>query len=367
MVQQQRIGDREIRALWERWPWLAAATGAAVVMVSGYYVIRAQSFSAASPSEVPIVVEPEITTITALGRLEPAGDVISLSAPSASERARVEKLLVKQGDRITVGQTIAILDTYPLLQAAVVEAERNVAIAKAELARVEAGAQTGDITAQTAEVERLRLEREDQIAAQSAALRRIKATRAGDIQAQQAVVDRIQAELDNAQADVKRYRTLKSEGAITVTELERFELTEKTARKRLQEAEAALTRTQSARQAEIDEAEANLSRIQLGQRQQIRSATATLDRITEVRPEDVQAAQAQVKAAEASVATAKLSAQQATVRSSQNGMVLKIHTRAGERLRPEGILDVGQTQTMTRSPKSMKAISARSNWVSARS
>ncbi|WP_228054686.1 HlyD family secretion protein [Gloeocapsopsis crepidinum] len=58
----------------------------------------------------PLVKQPEIKTITALGRLEPEGEVIKLSAPTSAEGSRVEQLLVKEGDPIKVNQIIATLD-----------------------------------------------------------------------------------------------------------------------------------------------------------------------------------------------------------------------------------------------------------------
>lgn len=347
MVQQQRIGDRNIQTLLERWPWLSASAGAALVLASGLYVVKTKTFAPPVPVESTPLSTPLVTTITALGRLEPSGDVVSLSAPSAGERTRVEQLLVKQGDTVTAGQIIAILDNQLVFQAAAVEAERQVAIAKAELARVKAGAQSGDIDAQQAEVERLRLEREDLVAAQEATIRRLKASRSGDIATQEATVERIKAELSNAKADAQRYRDLYKDGAITASEQERFLLAEETAVKRLQEAEASLERTKSARTAEIEEAEATLRRIKSGQAKQILSASATLDRIKEVRPEDITAAEAQVKAAEANVAVVNANLHQTSVRASQNGVILKVNTRAGERLNPLGIVDIGQTQTMT--------------------
>ncbi len=348
MVQQQRIGDRNIPNLLERWPWLSASAGAALVLASGLYVVKTKTFAPpASLDTVSVSSAPRVRTITALGRLEPSGDVVSLSAPSSGEGTRVEQLLVKQGDTVRAGQIIAILDNQLVFQAAAVEAERQVAIAKAELARIKAGAQSGDIDAQQAEVERLRLEREDLIAAQEATLRRLKASRSGDIATQEATVERIKAELSNAKADAQRYRDLYKDGAITASEQERFILAEDTAVKRLQEAEASLARTKSSRTAEIEEAEATLRRIKSGQAKQILSASATLDRIKEVRPEDITAAEAQVKAAEANVAVVNANLHQTSVRASQSGVVLKVNTRAGERLNPLGIVDIGQTQTMT--------------------
>src|SRR6476469_297760 len=50
-------------------------------------------------------------SVTALGRLTPQGEVIKLSALSASEGARIELLQVEEGDRVIQGQILAVLDT----------------------------------------------------------------------------------------------------------------------------------------------------------------------------------------------------------------------------------------------------------------
>jgi HlyD family secretion protein len=48
------------------------------------------------------------TEVTALGRLEPAGEVIKLSVANAQD-SRVNQLLVTEGDRVTAKQLIATL------------------------------------------------------------------------------------------------------------------------------------------------------------------------------------------------------------------------------------------------------------------
>ncbi len=51
---------------------------------------------------------PPIHTVTALGRLEPRGKVIKLSPSTLTQGSRVERLLVKEGDMVKIGQIIAI-------------------------------------------------------------------------------------------------------------------------------------------------------------------------------------------------------------------------------------------------------------------
>jgi HlyD family secretion protein len=97
---------------------------------------------------------------------------------------------------------------------------------------------------------------------------------------------------------------------------------------------------------QVTEAQVTLSRIERSRQQQISEAEATLDQIAEVRPVDVEVARSQVAAAQASVARAEAELDLATVRSPQDGQILRIHTRPGELVGEQGILSLGQTQRM---------------------
>jgi HlyD family secretion protein len=76
------------------------------------------------------VATPVIQTLNALGRLEPRGTVIKLSAPTSSQGNRVERLLVQEGDRVKADQVIAILDSHNQRKAALEEAEEQVNVAR---------------------------------------------------------------------------------------------------------------------------------------------------------------------------------------------------------------------------------------------
>lgn len=226
------------------------------LLVSGisFYTVKHFQYSVTPEAQAPTKKLPEITTVTALGRLEPKGDVIKLSATMSAQNNRVERLLVKEGDRVQKGQLIAILDSRDRLQAAFKEAQAQVKVAQANLAKTQAGAKPGQITAQTAIIARLTAERQ------------------GDIEAQIAAIAGLEAQVQNAAAEDKRYQQLYQAGAISASQQESKRLTLETARKSHQEAKAKLQRIQSASQ------------------QQLREATANLEQITEVRGVDVAAA-----------------------------------------------------------------------------
>lgn len=292
-----------------RWLGVTATAFVFVIAGTGYGFWRSQS-SAQAESQTITAATPEIRTVTALGRLEPQGEVIQLSAPTSTNGNRVDQVLVQEGDRVKAGQIIAILDSRDRLQAAYEQAQEEVRVAQANLAITEAGAKQGEVNAQRAEIARL------------------EAQQQGDIDAQAATVARLSSELQNAETEFNRYQSLYQEGAASASDLDSRRLTLETAQNSVQEAEAVLARIRSTSPAELNQARANL------------------ERIAEVRPVDVQASQAEVDRAIAAMKQAKADLEQAYVRSPIEGEVLDIHTRAGEVVSSDGIVELGETQRM---------------------
>ncbi|MBC1236562.1 ABC exporter membrane fusion protein [Nostoc sp. 2RC] len=290
--------------------WFGIAAALIIVGGTSAYVLSRSPSRQQVQNPNPAIASPEITTVTALGRLEPQGETINLSAPTANNGNRVEKLLVKEGDRVKAGQIIAILDNRDRLLAAYQQAQEDVKVAQGKLAITKAGAKTGEINAQRAEIDRL------------------EAQRQGDIDAQVATVARLTSELTNAQTQYNRYQSLYQEGAISAADRDTRQLSLETAQKNLQEAKAVLARIQSTSPAQLNQAKANL------------------DRIAEVRPVDVKQNQVEIDRAIAAMKQAEAELNQASVRSPINGEILEIHTRAGEVVGNDGIVEIGQTQRM---------------------
>lgn len=157
--------------------------------ISAVTLVKLQSITASSSFEEEIVF-PEIRTVTALGRLEPEGEVIQLSATTSNEGSRVFQLLVTEGETVQVGQVVAILDSRDRFQADLFEAQERLSIAQIQLEQTLAGAKQGEIDAQRAEIARL------------------EAQRQGDIMAQQATIARMEAEVVNAEDEYRRYQGL---------------------------------------------------------------------------------------------------------------------------------------------------------------
>lgn len=264
-----------------------------------------------SESEIPVQTMPEIKTVTALGRLEPSGEIVQISVSSAAEGNRIEELLVKEGDEIKSGQIIAVLDSRDRLLAALNQAQEEVKVAQANLDLVIAGAKTGEIKAQEAAIARIEVERDN------------------DIMAQQATISRIKAEVNNAQVEYQRYERLYNDGAISASERDSKYLTLATTKEQLAEAEA------------------NLNRIKSSQQEQLAEAKATLNKIAEVRPVDVAVAEAEVRQALAAVRVSQSELDRAYIRSPQAGTVIRTMVRPGEVVSSdEGIARIGQIDQM---------------------
>ncbi|MEA5627110.1 ABC exporter membrane fusion protein [Nostoc sp. UHCC 0251] len=328
-----------------RSPILLAITSLAIGGISVYAVMRLQA-TANEKQKPPVVVQPVVKTVTALGRLEPQGEVIKLSGPSSREGNRVEQLLVKEGDRIKAGQVIAIMDNRDRLQASLGEAQKQVQVARTRFNQVKAGAKQGELGARQATVNRLQVELEGNIKTQQATINRIEAELLGQQRSLQATVDRVAAERRNAQADMQRYETLYKAGAISSQELDSRRLSAETSTQALIESQATQTRTVATLQQQLNEAKANQDQTIASLQQQIKEAKANLNQTAEVRPTDIANAQAEIESAQATVEKIKAELAQAYVFAPKAGRILEIHTRAGETVGDEGIVALGQTDQM---------------------
>lgn len=273
-----REGGYSFRSSAQQWAMLLAASGILAMGAAYFY----NTFSRAQPTAevgtasatVPVQAKPAPNRVSALGRLEPQGQIIRLAAPSSMQGAQVQQLLISEGQRIQSGQVVAVLDGHETRKAALTRAQSNVQTARARLAQVKAGAKQGDIGAQEAEIARL------------------------------------QAELRNAETEYQRNNSLFQEGAISEADLDA---------KRL--------------------------RVEATQ-EQIRQAQNALTSLAEVRPEDVQIAEAELNSALAAVKQAEADLEQTYVRSPMTAQVIKIHARPGEVIGADGIAEIGQTDQM---------------------
>ncbi|MBW4687580.1 MAG: ABC exporter membrane fusion protein [Komarekiella atlantica HA4396-MV6] len=333
-----------------RW---AITTFVTVALVSGAVVFyslfsKRSTIQASKGATSAALLKPKL--ITALGRLEPRGEVIKLSAPTGfsdgNGGTRVAKLLVKEGDWVKREQVIAILDSHERLQAALKKSQKRVQLAKAKLAQVQAGAKIGNIDAQKARIINLKAELQGQITLQKATIQRLEADFQGEKETQETVLKRLIAQWRNAETECRRYQMLFQAGAITTSERDSKCLASETASKSVNEGKATLQQILDSSRAQIEEAQANLQRTRNTLQAQQEETEATLESIAEIRPTDVMVAQSELEGVSAETEEAQALLNLAYIRTPINGRVLRIHTRPGESVSGDGIVEVGQTDQM---------------------
>ncbi len=288
---------------------LAISLGLSIGLLSFYGISRHQSYiqkqAIKTTKQAPVRV-----AVTALGRIEPQGEVTRLSAPSSLSGVRVERILIKDGDIVRKGQIVAWLEGYARTAAAMQQVSNKVAVARAQLAQTKAGAKTGDINAQKATITRLEAQ--------------IK----GEVATQQATIARLQAQLNNANTENNRYQQLYKQGAVSASIADEKRLQTQTVEQQIREARAGLTRTVNTLQDQLTEARAKLVSI------------------SEVRPVDVQLAEAEVKSAISAVQQSRAEHELTYVKAPLDGKVLKVHAKTGEAIGSNGIVEIGTTSQM---------------------
>lgn len=311
-----------------------------------YAVSQFGQITKTTASDTTVQTEAIAPKVTALGRLEPETKVIKLSAPLALDGDRIAEIRVQEGDTVRSGQVIAILDSHARLKTAVLQAEKQIRVAQAKLNQVKAGAKSGDILAQQTSVERLQAQSQGDIKAQIETIARIEAQWQGDRIAQAATIRKLEAELNNAEAEYRRYQQLHSQGAISQSVFDSKRLSVETAKQQLNEAKAVLNRINTTASKQLAEAKTALNRINTTSRKQVSEAKATLTSIAEVRAVDVQAAQAEVENAIAALKHAQIELEAAYITAPIAGQILNINTRVGEKISDQGIADLAQTAQM---------------------
>jgi HlyD family secretion protein len=325
--------------------------GLGVLTLGGVGLILYTLANSISPHSAP-VVSPVIAVkksplISALGFIEPQGESILLSAPAFLEGNRIDKLLVRQGDLIHKGQTVAVLDNRDRLQAILAQTQQGVKIAEAKLAQVKAGSKTGDIKAQEAKYRSSKAELQGQINTQQATIANLQAQLEGERTTQEALILQTKAELTNASKECGRYDILEAGGAISKSQRDNICLTKATAQERLAQADSSLVRIVNTKQQQIREAKSNLQRIINTLNNDIAATAGVRDAISEVRPVDVQLATQELISTRAAVKKAQADLAQAYVHSPINGRVLKINTWPGELIHQQkGIAELGNTSQM---------------------
>ncbi|WP_071189172.1 HlyD family efflux transporter periplasmic adaptor subunit [Trichormus sp. NMC-1] len=361
--------------------WLKVAVALPVAIAAGF--IATAKMEQLKKLTSSVTIAPSVSSISAVGRLEPRGEVIKVAAPNSglSAGSRVQQLLVREGQRVQQGQVIAILDSRDTNMAVVEEAKAKLQESRANLAQITA-VSPRDIQAQRAVIARLQAQLVGEKNAQQATIQRLAAELSGEKIAQQATIQRLEAELSgqkdglratinriraeqrNAEVDAGRYDFLYKEGAISQQERDRRRLSAVTATQQLRESQASLRqalgtlsqqiaearatqiKTIATLQQQLIEATANRNKTIATLQKQIDEERARFNRLVDVRPTDVQIAQSQITNAIALIRKAQAELQLSYVKAPSPGEILKIHTKSGEVMSTNGIAEIGQTDQM---------------------
>jgi len=133
----------------KRHPWRSGGGAVALLLLA---VVIGRALDRPAPVPPAPVVQPRIESVSALGRLEPAGDVRRLAAPMGSMGGspRISSLSVQEGERVKRGQILATFDNRPGLLAdlAAINArigtlDRSIAMQRREVSRYREASREG--------------------------------------------------------------------------------------------------------------------------------------------------------------------------------------------------------------------------------
>ena len=331
--------------------WIMTALVLGILVTGGTIVYGLKSTKTGAretPSASPVIAKTsKDEVVSALGRIEPVGEVIKLAATPNRGGAKVARLMVSEGAKVKTGQVVVVMEDYDRKVAALLTARESVKVARANLGIVAAGAKTGEIEAQKADFNRSKAEFKQKISINEASLNTLGKELQGEKIEQQATIQRLEAELKQAQNDYRRYRILAEDGAIALADLEQRGLAVATAQQRLQEAQARLMKTEATLSEKIQEQKAVTQKDVETLYQGAKEAQANLYKVSEVRKVDIIKAESELNLALAQFNQAKADLDTALVKSPIDGQVLKIYTRPGEKVTDaDGIADIGRTQQM---------------------
>ncbi|MBW6398346.1 efflux RND transporter periplasmic adaptor subunit [Roseomonas sp. HJA6] len=124
---------------------------AALGLVAGGYAVWTRG-EATRPAPMVAAAPAGPVGVGALGRVEPASRIRTLTQPGGMAVTRLDRLLVEEGDRVTEGQLLAEFADAAQKDASVAQAEAAVAEQRASLDRMRAAGRPSEVEAQRARI-----------------------------------------------------------------------------------------------------------------------------------------------------------------------------------------------------------------------
>jgi HlyD family secretion protein len=347
---------------WLSWRWLKFAVPIAIVLFAGGVGLRQLNSTSRSSQYLTQTVERQTipVSISANGSVS-AERSINLSPKSAGI---ITALLVKEGDRVTPGQPIAIMDDSNL-RGQMVQMQGQLAQQNANLKRLQAGNRQEDIGKAEAMVAEARANLQQlksgnrpqdiaqakaRVAQAQATLTKLQSDRTEEIAQAKFQLDAAKSRTELAQQRVKSNQFLRTEGAISQDKLNEVMSELRSAQASQEQAQRKLVQVQQGQPAEIAkqkaaiaEAEQALNLQLAGTRsEQIAQAAAKLAQQEQAlallkagtRPEDIEQAKAQVLAAQGSLENIKAQMHDAKVVAPFAGFVTKKYADIGAFVSP---------------------------------
>lgn len=242
--------------------------------------------------------------VVALGRLEPAGKIISVAGPVGE---RIGHLEVAEGDTVKKEQILAYLENYnERLQT------RNLAAAKVR--EIQAQIKTDTLLRQV-EAEKSQSQ-----------IEQINTPQLLQIKSQQALIRKAEVELRQAIKTRDRFKYLSQQGAIAKQDFDDKQLIVRQAEENLSQAKATLEQLAQARKSNIRTAQTAF-----------KASQVNLARVE---------SHSGLESAKKNLALAQAQLERSIIRAPQDGTVFNIFARTGEAISQKSILQLGDTQQM---------------------
>jgi HlyD family secretion protein len=234
----------------------------------------------------------------------------------------VERLLVAEGDRVTAGQRLAVLQRH-VAEARVAQAEQVIRTAQAQLAELERRPLPSDVEAAMEQVRQARA----QLAQQQAMVLQNRQA----VEQAQAQLQQLQAELQLAAAQLERSAALLERDYIARAEYDQAETQYRVAAKRVAAAEQAVEVAQAnvrAAQAGVQAAQANVRAFEARLRTVQIGAT----------PEEIEVARQRIAEAEQALRVARRQVEDAVVTAPFDGIITAINAEPGQPVGTQGVV-----------------------------